>query len=82
MFIFVFRGFIVVILEVVCVIDGGVGKEVVLVVVIKELECSFNKVDFKNMKVIFYSFCMVVNGCLIGLSLGFLYVGFFLLRSD
>lgn len=76
------RGFTAATLEAARVTDGGAGKEAALVAATKELERSFNKADFKNMKVIFYSSCMVANGRLIGLSSGLLYVGSFSLRSD
>uniref|UniRef100_A0A7I4EEC4 Uncharacterized protein n=1 Tax=Physcomitrium patens TaxID=3218 RepID=A0A7I4EEC4_PHYPA len=46
------RGFTAATLEAARVTDGGAGKEAALVAATKELERSFNKADFKNMKVV------------------------------
>lgn len=48
------RGFTAATLEADGVTKGGAEKEAALVAATKELERTFNKADFKQMKVIFY----------------------------
>jgi hypothetical protein len=56
------RGFTAATLEADGVTKGGAEKEAALVAATKELERTFNKADFKQMKVIFYVLtCMLIE---------------------